>query len=256
MGKLNQQNMVLKIKQGVAANINVTVTKNLAVEGEPHWATDSNQLYIFDGTQNLRLLIFNSDDKYDYVPFVLAGDARAWKSVEQLNPTNIGKPSANPPGAGLYQEFSFDRYDRATEESVFFIWHVPTDFSAGNSNVRAHFGFLVENPPAGASEAVVLGFEYKKISAGDVFDFSAGTTSGTLTITIVDGESAYKWHESGTGMVTTTGWAAGDIIMFRFYRDATNANDTYDNEGVAADNDVWIGQYHLEYMIDKFGEAP
>ncbi len=53
MGKLHDQDIVLRFKQGLAANINVTATKNQAVEGEPHWATDTNQLYIFDGTDNI-----------------------------------------------------------------------------------------------------------------------------------------------------------------------------------------------------------
>lgn len=40
-------------KRGVAANINVDATKNQAVDGEPHWTTDTDTLYMFDGTQNI-----------------------------------------------------------------------------------------------------------------------------------------------------------------------------------------------------------
>jgi len=185
----------------------------------------------------------------------LHGTARVFKNVE-LTPANVGKPSTNPPDEGEYQGFQFHRFDRGTEEQVYYLWHVPDDFATGNASVKGHFGFFVENPPSGGGdEAVVLGFEYKKISPGDTFDFSAGTSEGTLTTTITDGEAAYKWHETAEGMCTTTGWAAEDIILFRFYRDATNVNDTYDNEASSADNDVWVGIYHLQYLSDKLGKA-
>lgn len=39
-------------KTGLAANINATTTKNTATEGEIHWTTDTNKLYVYDGTQN------------------------------------------------------------------------------------------------------------------------------------------------------------------------------------------------------------
>lgn len=182
----------------------------------------------------------------------LAGSARVWKNVD-LVPANVGKPSSNPPAADEYQGFQFDRYDRETEEQVYFLWHIPEDFAVGSASVKGHFGFMIANPPAGVDEAVALGFEYKKLTPGIAFDFSSGTASGVLVETITKAEDAYIFHESATGICTTTGWTHGDIIMFRFYRDATNGLDTYDSESTAADNDVWIGMYHLEYLIDRLG---
>ena len=185
----------------------------------------------------------------------LHGTARAWK-CQDLTPEALKAPSTNPPAVDEYQGFSFHRFDRGTEEQVYYLWHIPADFAAGDGSVRGHFGFFVENPPSGTgNEAVVMGFEYKKLSCDDVFDFSSGTSSGTLTETITDGEDPYQWHCSDTGVCTTTGWAAEDIILFRFYRDATNGDDTYDNEASAADNDVWVGVYHLEYLRNSLGEA-
>ena len=171
-----------------------------------------------------------------------------WVAVE-LTPQNVGKPSSNPPGVGEYQGFTYDRFDRGTEEQVFFAWHIPCDFSVGSASIRGHFGFIVENPPSGSGDEYVrLGFEYKKVSPGDVTDFSSGTSTGILTETIADGDPARKMYESATGIVDTTGFACGDIVLFRFFRDSTNIGDTYDNEVTAADNDVWISQYHLEYL--------
>ena len=180
--------------------------------------------------------------------------ARAWKCVD-LEPQNVGKRANNSPTEDNYQGFVFDRFDRSTEEQVYFIWHIPSDFAVGSNSVRGHFGFFVENPPSGSgNEVVALGFEYKKLSHSDVFDFSSGTSSDTIIETIEDGESPYKWHNTDIGVCDTTDWAREDLILFRFYRDATNAADTYDNEAVAANNDVWIGIYHLEYLSDAFGE--
>lgn len=195
-------------------------------------------------------------DAFYNVEVLLGGTSRVWRTMD-LKPANVGKPSANPPAAGEYQGFQFDRYDRAVIEQVYYLWHVPSDFATGDNSVRGHFGLMVDHPPAPATadEVVVLGFEYKKLSPGDVFNFAAGTASGTLTEVIAQGESAHAWHETDTGLCTTTGWTTSDIIMFRFYRDATNPNDTYDNEAVAANNDAWVGIYHLEYLADKLGET-
>jgi hypothetical protein len=50
--KLNSQDYQIKFKQGLEANINATATKNLAVVGEPHYTTDTQTLYLFNGTEN------------------------------------------------------------------------------------------------------------------------------------------------------------------------------------------------------------
>ena len=64
---LNRTKQQLKFKTGLAANINATATKNLAVEGEPHYTTDTNRLYIFDGSNNERvhgsdMIVTNEDE--------------------------------------------------------------------------------------------------------------------------------------------------------------------------------------------------
>lgn len=49
---LHDTDYQIKIKQGTAANINATATVNAAVEGEPHWTTDTDTLFVYDGTLN------------------------------------------------------------------------------------------------------------------------------------------------------------------------------------------------------------
>lgn len=54
MKKLSNQDLIIKFKSGLQSDINTTATKNLASVGEPHYPTDSNQLYIYNGTENVR----------------------------------------------------------------------------------------------------------------------------------------------------------------------------------------------------------
>lgn len=178
-----------------------------------------------------------------------------WRSLD-VEPEAVKLPSSNPPAEDTKDGFSMLRFDRGTEESVYWKWSVPEDFATGDASVKGVFFFLVENPPSGSGdEAVVMGFEYKKLSDGDVFDFDAGTSSGTITETIADGETAEIIHRTSEGTCTTTGWVAGDTILFRFYRDATNVDDTYDNEASAAENDVWLFNFEMMYLVDKLGSA-
>lgn len=186
----------------------------------------------------------------------LHGTARVWHGVD-LDASAVKLPGSNPPAEDEIDGFLFQRFDRGTEESVYYLWTVPHDFAAGDASVRGHFSFVVESPPTTPSgdEAVVMGFEYKKISEGDVVGFSVGTTSGTITETIAADETPWILHITSEGTCVTTGWTVHDKILFRFYRDATNVADTYDNEAVGAANDVWVDSYHLEYLADKLGEA-
>lgn len=59
MSDLFNRPISIKFKQGLEADINTTTTKNLAVTGEPHYVTDTEQLYIFNGTTNRRVINLN-----------------------------------------------------------------------------------------------------------------------------------------------------------------------------------------------------
>jgi hypothetical protein len=188
----------------------------------------------------------------------LAGTARAWRSWD-VRPDAMKLPGANPPAEDTIDGFPFLRFDRGTEESVYYVWEVPADFAVGDGSLKGHFEFLVESPPTSGgtnvAENVRMGFEYKKISPDAVFDFTGGTASGYIDETIAVDETAWIIHSTADGTCTTTDWAVGDTILFRFYRDATAAEDTYDNEASAADNDVWVFDFHMMYLVDKLGAA-
>lgn len=182
----------------------------------------------------------------------LAGTAKVWQD-RALAPSLVKLPGANPPAEDVIDGFQFQRYDDEVEESSYYQWTVPTDFATGSSSVRGHYALCVENPPSGGGDQyVIMGFEHKKISTGDVWDFTTGTSSGTVGVTLTDGETAFIKHISETGYPDTTGWEPHDTIMFRFYRDATAGEDTYTG-GAAGANDAWVGKYHIEWLSDSLG---
>lgn len=43
----------IQFKKGAEADINTTATKNNAVQGEPHYTTDTETLCVFNGTKNV-----------------------------------------------------------------------------------------------------------------------------------------------------------------------------------------------------------
>lgn len=55
MSDLNRYPIQIKLKQGLAADINTIATKYVATEGEPHYTTDTHKFYIFDGSNNERV---------------------------------------------------------------------------------------------------------------------------------------------------------------------------------------------------------
>lgn len=174
----------------------------------------------------------------------MAGTARVWKS-QDLFTGIFDSGSSGFPDIVREDEFTFHRMRGDQTNQVFTIWNVPDDFAAGSASVKGHFGFITEVQP-GVDGVARMGFEYKKLSTGDDFDFLTGTSTGEMDVPILAADARTKWRESPEGTCTTTGWAAGDKILFRFYRDHDHANDTY------AD-DVWVGVYHLEYLADKLG---
>lgn len=53
MSNLHSTDYQIRLKQGTQANINTTATKNSAVEGEPHYTTDTQTLYVSTGEGSL-----------------------------------------------------------------------------------------------------------------------------------------------------------------------------------------------------------
>lgn len=50
MSNLHGTDYLIKFKQGTRSNLLKTATSNAGVQGEPHYTTDTKQLFIHDGT--------------------------------------------------------------------------------------------------------------------------------------------------------------------------------------------------------------
>lgn len=51
MGKVHNQDFILRVRQGLASAIGGTAAKNTGVEGELAYTTDSKQIHVHNGTQ-------------------------------------------------------------------------------------------------------------------------------------------------------------------------------------------------------------
>ena len=182
----------------------------------------------------------------------LHGTSKVMREVD-MNLKILKKSPTSPPEEINFDGFEAFAFNRDNEESLYGRFILNNDYS-DSGNVSIVFHFLVQNPPSGTgNEAVVWGVEYKNIDEGDIVDFETGTASNTVTETIVDGETSETLHICKVSL-TTTGWTSGETILMKFYRDSTNADDTYDNEASANDNDAILGILEVNYLADKLGE--
>ena len=179
----------------------------------------------------------------------MAGDARVMKSVD-LEPVLATRPASNPPDEGTEDSFATHDFNAATDESVFFHWEVPHNYASAGT-IHVHFDFFVDTAEAGAT-SVVWGVEYKKLSVGDNFDFTADTITAYTQTSVTLGTPANdkKVHQSGEINLTTTGFVSGDYLLLRMFRDAngTGGTDSFPRDARVID-------YHIEYLSDKLGEA-
>jgi hypothetical protein len=72
--KLNNNDFQIKLKSGLKANINVTATKNLAVNGELHYCTDTSELFLFNGTENVEVAILPASTDVGFTGSFTNGD--------------------------------------------------------------------------------------------------------------------------------------------------------------------------------------
>jgi len=155
----------------------------------------------------------------------------------------IPNPSiANPPAIGNRQGFRTYAFDSATAESLFIEYRLPQSYIAGDGVVFC-LDFMVATPP-GADAGVVWKVEYKKISAGDVFDFSVGTAVVAATVPVLSTISAYEDLRPASPLAfTTTGWQPLDLLVMRLYRDPADAGDDYANDALL--HNIMLGYYGL-----------
>ncbi len=217
----------------------------LYMKGSDLTAGSEDAEYYFD--QQVAGVMTNT---FAFLPeLTLFNDARVMISLD-VEPGLATRPSSNPPGEGTEDNFATHDFNASTDESVFYHFELPHKYVDAGT-IHIHYDFFVDTAPTTA-KGVVWGVEYKKQSIGDNFDFGAGTTTDYTTIAITTGttENDKKVHQTSEISLTTTGFAAGDYVLLRMFRDADGTGGTDD---FAAD--ARVVDYHIEFLSNKLGEA-
>ncbi len=178
----------------------------------------------------------------------LFGTARVIDVID-VEPDAVRRPVANPPGESLEDGFPCHDYNDTTDESVFKHVELTHGYAAAGL-IHIHLDYFVDvGPVDGTVDNLSWGLEYKKISIGDVFTFASGTTLVYAADVVTQGNNK-KIHQSDPLSLTTTGFVAGDIVLMRIFRDASGTGNTDNVSG-----DIRVFDYHIEFLVDKLGEA-
>ena len=176
----------------------------------------------------------------------LHGTARVIKKID-IALTKMKKGVGNPPADGLINGFTTLDFDDSTEEEVFFKIQTPDDYD-GTTDMEIHIQYAVDTAPATAKN-VRWGVEWKAISEGDTFDFTTGTGTIEEDCAVTTGTPAndlIRLDCNLSGGANTID--SKDLLMIRFYRDSTHANDTFIG-------DARMVEAHVHYKANKLGEA-
>ena len=242
-----------QVRKGLETNINATATVNTAIEGEPHYATDSKDLYIFDGTNNqlvggLTALDAKVDVAGDTMTdqLLFSGDGRVVKKID-IALTKMKKGVVNPPGDGLISGFTTFDFDDTTLEEVYFKIQTPDDYD-GTTDMELHIQYAVDTAPATAKK-VRWEIEWKAIAEGEAFDFTSGTGTVGNSCDVTVGTPANDLVRidcnlaGGANTIDPT-----DLLMMRFYRNPVHADDDFVG-------DARLVEAHVHYTANKLGTA-
>jgi len=117
---------------------------------------------------------------------------------------------------------AYAAFDASTDEYLQYSMVMPDNWTPG-ANVQATF-YWTTSATAGTGN-VIWGAQAVAISNDDALDAAFGTAQTVTDAFIADKDLHIS---SATSSVTIAGTpAAADTIVWRFYRDADNASDTY-----------------------------
>jgi hypothetical protein len=74
MKKLSNNNMILKLKSGLKAAINTAATKTLATLSEFHYCTDTKEVFIYNGTENVQIPTLANSSSTPFTGTFVNGD--------------------------------------------------------------------------------------------------------------------------------------------------------------------------------------
>lgn len=254
--KLNKTNFQIRFKRGLAANVNTDATKYLAVEGEPHWTTDTKQLYIFDGTQNLWIPVADSSGVLkipaagsDYLQIsatgvlTLAGAARVWKEIQIY-------PSSFAPGASGATETLTGNYDGwaySINDEMVASLEIPDDWDS-STDLKVRVYWYINEAYAANSGEVRWQIEWSACPTDETEAVDAPTHTGTIDFGDVNIPATAKYlTRTAQGTISAASLSVGDLMGLKLKRIALVDGNNPTAEPV-------VVNLEIEYISNKLGE--
>lgn len=244
----SSDNIYLTSGDGLTGSEFVGNSQGVDIDFRWEGATEDKLFLVDAGNDQVRL----GDGDTNYAMFAsdgelsLVGAARVIIN-DDVEITVPAKGLASPPDDGEEDNFATLDFDDGDDEEIFFEYHLKHNYSpAGLFHVHVHF--FTDAVPGGADETVEWSLEYKKVSEGEAFNFSAGTSSTTATQVLTSDDTVTEIYETQALTLTTTGFQPDNHILMRLHRNGGVGNDDYVG-------DARLFRIHIEYLSNKLGEA-
>ena len=173
------------------------------------------------------------------------GDARS-DVCKYIHYNSLRKGVSSPDSASK-DGFPIYDFDDTNDEEVFYMTNIDHGYNESGA-VSIEIKFFVDTAPA-TDKIVRWGCEYKKISPGDVFSFTADTSTVYDDTIISSGITDQDVILTEKMSFTTTGWMSEDTIMMRFFRNGSHLNDTYVG-------DARLMMIHKHILVNSMGRVP
>jgi hypothetical protein len=191
-----------------ASNVVTTTFVSFSGTGDVVRATSpTNVTFDVEGTGNSFTAPF-------FIEFVAAGVAAGTAGTMLDTPASNGAAPATIAGTNsLYAVLDFDA---GTDESAQGAFKLPSDWSGAIDFDGVWFA-------AATSGNVIWALQTVCVADAETGDPAFNTAQ---TATDAAKGTTLQWNDFSIASVTTTGCAAGETLMFKFFRDADNGSDT------------------------------
>ncbi len=171
-------------------------------------------------------------------PLSRATNAVSLASIKDYDPIFIEwmlEGTASPEAATILTSTNkvvVRNFDDASDEDLLFYWEVPADLTGGTINFQVVT--WISNATGPSNEGWAFFLQGASIGNGDILS----TTLGTAVKSSITARTDSQYDRVVTalsGAVTITDLAAGETVLFKLYRDVSDADDTYAQDiGVSA----------------------
>lgn len=226
------------------AGIIMVDNKHITIGGSSNYITGADP-DVSNITIETDTFIVNNQAKIDgnlYVNGTLELSHSVWKSWD-VDPTIWSHPGANSMDLSNEDNFAVLDADKATDESINYIWEIPAQYNPGDS-CHIHLNYFVDGACV-LDTSIVFGLEYKLLAEGNAFDFTGTTT--ILDTAVFTCSAKEILNQNGNLLFVPTNFEHEKHILIRLYRDADNGEDNYNG-------DLRIFSIHVDYKANRIGE--